>query len=190
MTILRLLTRIRSNYENWKKTKSSFYHIRRKVGLNAERAAEVLGISVDEVQEYDSKGAPVMAERLLLLWDRKNVGVEGWDGWLFSRGVLVHKKHRWRPEMILESRKHQEEAWRLQGELSRLKTWRGLFTVWLPRSEWTIRPGAGWRWQIAICKAMHTSSAGMQGAIAQPTTLREYKSSTTAKYNQPLPVRI
>jgi hypothetical protein len=77
--------------------RSNFYHIRRKVGLNVERAAEVLGCTTDEVEQFDAKGAPVMAERLLLLWDRKNVGVEGWDGWLFSRGVLVHKKHRWRP---------------------------------------------------------------------------------------------
>jgi hypothetical protein len=122
-----------------KKPKSSFYHVRRKVGLNKERAAEVLGISADEVEEYDNKGAPVMAERLLLLWDRKNIGVEGWDGWLFSRGVLVHKKHRWRPEMILESRKHQEEALRLQGELSKLRTWRGLFTVFVDKLSSEVR---------------------------------------------------
>lgn len=73
------------------KKKSKFYHVRRKVGLNVERAAEVLGCTTDEVEQFDAKGAPVMVERLLLLWDRKNVGVEGWEGWLFSRGVLVNK---------------------------------------------------------------------------------------------------
>ena len=43
---------------------------------------------------------------------------------------------------------------------------------------------------MASCSAVHTSSACMLGAIAQPTTLRAYRSSTTAKYNQPLRVRM
>jgi len=42
---------------------------------------------------------------------------------------------------------------------------------------------------MAICKAAQTSSAGMLGAIAQPTILRENGSITAAKYNQP-PVRM
>jgi hypothetical protein len=113
--------------------RSNFYHVRRKVGLNVDRAAEVLGCTVEDIQDFDEKGAPPMAERLLLLWDRKYVGVEGWDGWLFSRGVLMHKNKRWRPEMILESRKHQEEASRLKDELSRLRTWRGLYTVFVEK---------------------------------------------------------
>ncbi len=33
-------------------------------------------------------------------------------------------------------------------------------------------------------KCQQTSSAGMLGAMAQPTILREYKSSTTARYTQ------
>jgi len=37
------------------KRKSSFYHLRwNKVGLNEERAAEVLGVSVDEIRRYDT----------------------------------------------------------------------------------------------------------------------------------------
>jgi len=52
-----------------------------------------------------------------------------------------------------------------------------------------FRPGEGGHWQIAIGKAAHTSSSGMLGAITQSTTLREYKSSTAARYSQPLPVR-
>jgi hypothetical protein len=39
-------------------------------------------------------------------------------------------------------------------------------------------------------KASQTRVAGMLGAIAQPTTLRENKSSTTARYSQPAPVRM
>jgi hypothetical protein len=116
-----------------RKPKSSFYHVRHKVGLNEDRAAEVLGCTVEEIEQFDVKGAPAMAERLLLLWDRKYIGVEGWDGWLFSRGVLMHKNKRWRPEMILESRKHQEEAYRLKNDLERLRTWSGLFTVFVEK---------------------------------------------------------
>lgn len=84
-----------------RKPKSKFYHVRKKVGVNEVIAAEVLGVTVTKIKQWDIKGAPLMAERLLLLWDRKNVGVEGWDGWLFSRGALMYKKRRWRPDMIL-----------------------------------------------------------------------------------------
>jgi hypothetical protein len=116
-----------------RKKKSSFYHIRNKVGLNQDRAAEVLGCTIDEVQKFDIEGAPAMAERFLLLWDRKYVGVEGWDGWLFSRGVLVYRGQRWRPRMILESRESNQELSRLRDDLEKLRTWRGLFTVFVEK---------------------------------------------------------
>ena len=61
---------------------------------------------------------------------------------------------------------------------------------WLPRSLCTIRPGLGWRRAMAICKAVQTNSAGMLGAIAQSTTLREYRSSTATRYSHPRPVRM
>jgi len=61
---------------------------------------------------------------------------------------------------------------------------------WLPRSECTSSPGAGCRLTMARFKAVQTNSAGMLGAIAQPTILRENRSSTTARYNQPLRVRM
>ena len=41
-----------------------------------------------------------------------------------------------------------------------------------------------------MCSAAQTNSAAMLGAIANPTTLRENKSSTIAKESQPDPVRI
>ncbi len=61
---------------------------------------------------------------------------------------------------------------------------------WLPRSECTTKPAGGCRWEMAIGKAVQISSAGMLGAIAQPTILRENKSITAARYNQPLAVRM
>ena len=60
----------------------------------------------------------------------------------------------------------------------------------VPRSECTTRPAAGLRCTIVICKAVQTSVAGLALAIAQPTILRECKSSTAAKYSQPLFVRM
>ena len=58
------------------------------------------------------------------------------------------------------------------------------------RSECTRRPLAGLRWATAICKAAHTSAAAISGAMAQPTILRECRSSTAARYSQLLRVRV
>ena len=43
---------------------------------------------------------------------------------------------------------------------------------------------------MAMRSAEHARSAGMLGAIDQPTIRREYKSSTAARYSQPLRVRM
>ena len=43
----------------------------------------------------------------------------------------------------------------------------------------------GWRWITAICSASRISSVRMFVSMAQPTTLREYTSSTIARYSQP-----
>jgi hypothetical protein len=42
---------------------------------------------------------------------------------------------------------------------------------------------------MAMFNASQTSLAGMLGAMAPPTTLRAYRSSTVARYNHPAPVR-
>lgn len=83
------------------KKKSNFYHIRwNRVGVNEEHAAEIIGVSVEQIQQWDKEGAPVYVERLLLLWDNKNVNMDGWQGFVFSRGVLKHKKAQFRPEQL------------------------------------------------------------------------------------------
>ncbi len=85
---------------------SAFYHTRwHTVGINETIAANVLGVTVEDVKRFDLEGAPAMAERLLLLWDKKNVGFQGWENWLFSRGVLIHKRQQFTPETILNDRK-------------------------------------------------------------------------------------
>ena len=91
------------------KKKSSFYHTRsNKVGINEQRAAEVLGVTIEQVKQWDSEGAPSYVERLLLMWDCKHINVDGWSGWCFSRGVLKHGRQQWRPENILDDRKFRE----------------------------------------------------------------------------------
>lgn len=82
------------------KKKSSFYHTRIKIVPNKNLAAEILSISVADVDvdRMDIEGAPVMAERLLCLWDKKYIWVPVWDGWLFSRDAPRFKNHQWHPQ--------------------------------------------------------------------------------------------
>lgn len=112
------------------KKKSSFYHTRwNHVQVNEHVAADILGISVEEIKRFDAEGAPVMAERLLLLWDKKHIGHTGWDGWLFSRGILRFKNRRYSPETLLLLSKSVEEESKLRNEIKRLYSWKGLFKI-------------------------------------------------------------
>lgn len=105
--------------------KTSFYHTRwNRCGLNQERAAEVLGTSVDMVKSWDKEGNE-LAERYLLLWDKKNINVEGWQGWLFSRGVLRHGNKQWRPENILAARDQAARIEELQREIEKQSSIKG-----------------------------------------------------------------
>lgn len=79
--------------------KSSFYHTRwHKVGLNQSRAAEVLGVSAEEIAEFDRIGNAI-AERYLLLWDKKHLSGE-WSGFIFCRGTLRYKGRQWTPASL------------------------------------------------------------------------------------------
>lgn len=109
--------------------KSSFYHTRwNRCGLNEARAAEVIGCTVDDVKRFDAEGAPI-PERLLLLWDSKNVGHDGWDGFLFSRGVLRYKNRRWTPGMLKAWHDQREELEATKNTLASMQSWRGLSTI-------------------------------------------------------------
>lgn len=117
-----------------RKKKSNFYHIRwNKVRINETVAAEVIGVTVAQILEWDIEGAPIYVERLLLLWDRKNIGAPGWDGWLFSRGALLYRGKRFTAELLLEKRDYVNRVYELESELYRLKTWRGLSTELINR---------------------------------------------------------
>ena len=60
----------------------------------------------------------------------------------------------------------------------------------VPRSEWKISPGPGPRAATAIRRASATSSVRMWSAIDQPTTRREARSITVARYSQPSQVQM
>src|SRR5579884_4048172 len=84
-------------------------------------------------------------------------------------------------------------TWRGRGRLCRIpcldSSRVNCFEVyWLPRSEWKIRPRFGRRWLIAIRSASQINSARRWSAMAQPTTRREARSITLARYLQPSPV--
>ncbi|WP_347986050.1 hypothetical protein [Methylomonas sp. AM2-LC] len=88
-----------------RKRNTEFYNTRYKiVGLNEKRTAEVLNVEIDQVLEWDLNDAPSHVIRYLLLWDKKQIGVPGWQGWMFSKGVLLYKGNRFRPESILRDR--------------------------------------------------------------------------------------
>jgi hypothetical protein len=109
--------------------KSSFWHTRKNIIPNNKAAAELLGVDVAEIERMDKEGAPIAMERLILLWDRKYINAQDWDGWHFSRGALVHKKERWRPENLLNARREAERIGQLEAEIHRLYSFSGLFKI-------------------------------------------------------------
>jgi hypothetical protein len=111
------------------KKKTSFYHTRNKIMPNNKQAAELLGVDIEEIKRMDKEGAPIMAERLLLLWDKKNINAEGWEGWCFSRGALMHKKSRWQPENLINARREAERVSALEAEIYKLYSVRGLMKI-------------------------------------------------------------
>lgn len=107
------------------KKKPSFYHVRKKI-CNHQIAAEILGVDVAEVERMDQEGAPVYAERLLLMWDRSQIRAPGWEDWRFIRGALVYKNKRWRPENLLHHWNNTERLEQLESEICKLQTTKGL----------------------------------------------------------------
>jgi len=68
---------------------SDFYRLRLKTGLNEAKSAELCGVTQRSFRNWDIRGQPAMAERLLSLWNRKYVALPGWEGFCFSRSRLV-----------------------------------------------------------------------------------------------------
>ncbi len=89
-----------------RRPRSRFYYTRQyKVGINQTRAADVLGVDVEQIEQWDWDGND-LAERYLLLWDRKHLCGE-WAGFVFSRGRLVYKRRIWTADAL----KREPRAW-------------------------------------------------------------------------------
>ena len=109
--------------------KTSFYHTRNRIFPNEQQAADLLGVDVSEIKRMDKEGAPIMAERLFLLWDKKYINSPGWNGWIFSLGALVHKKIRWKPENLLNAQRNAERITKLEAEIHQLYSLTGLIKI-------------------------------------------------------------
>lgn len=109
--------------------KTSFYHTRKTIIPNNAAAAELLGVDIAEIERMDKEGAPVAMERLIILWDNKKIGHPEWQGWYFSRGALIHKKMRWRPENLLNARREAERIRQLEAEIYKLYSVSGLIKI-------------------------------------------------------------
>lgn len=70
---------------------SPFHRLRLRVCLSVDACADLCGVSVRSVQRWDIEGAPLIAHRLLEIYDRQDLGGHGpdWRGYRFSRGKLV-----------------------------------------------------------------------------------------------------
>lgn len=73
---------------------SAFYKLRLRVGLTQEQVAELCGVTVRTVQNWDIKGAPLVAQRLVHMHDRTSLAGRGSgrEGWAFERGLLVNRR--------------------------------------------------------------------------------------------------
>jgi hypothetical protein len=120
--------------------KSDFYKLRwHRLGLNEARTAALLGVSVEDVKQWDKEEAPAMAERLLLLYDLKEVNVFGWHGARFQRGVLVYHGKRWTPETLLRLSDESDALQHARAQLDTFKTWSGLVTAFVDKAVDDVR---------------------------------------------------
>jgi len=55
-----------------KPKKSDFSKLRIKLGISVEKTAELCGVTERSVQNWDIKGTPLMATRILCYYDSKN----------------------------------------------------------------------------------------------------------------------
>lgn len=81
---------------------SPFKKLRLRVALSVEDCADLAGVSVRTVQRWDIQGAPLIAHRLLEIYDRQDLSGHGsaWRGFRFSRGKLVCGKLSFTPHNL------------------------------------------------------------------------------------------
>lgn len=112
------------------KKKSEFYHLRwNKIGINAKKTAEVLGVAIEQVSVWDDEDAPTSIKRCLMYWDKKHVGYNGWNEFYFSRGKLRYKKLMWSADALLRNHDYLQDTLKLKRQIAELETWHGLATL-------------------------------------------------------------
>lgn len=105
------------NVKRIRKTTSEFYKLRRRLMISAEDAADLCGVTQRTIQNWDEKGAPVSAMRLLPFWDSYHVPFRGWENFSFSRDVLLYRgRERFTPEYLIHNRERLERLRRLEME--------------------------------------------------------------------------
>ncbi len=135
-----------------RQAKSEFWKLRHKAGLgDKEKAAELCGVTVRTIENWDRKGATATATRLLHLWDRKECAGAGpeWAGFMFSRGKLVHArlKLHFTPERL----KHWPEAMR---QLERAEADIGITRNLCPVMRAARRAGQRWKWAAGLAEGL------------------------------------
>lgn len=88
--------------------KSGFYHAVNEIIPHKPSCAELLGVTVEQVEQWMETGND-LAEKYIRLWDKKHINFPGWEGFSFSRGVLIYKnKLRWTPELLHQEHKRNQ----------------------------------------------------------------------------------
>lgn len=96
---------------------SDFQRLRLRVSLSVEACAELCGVTVRTIQNWDAKGAPLIAMRLLHIYDRQDLGGHGseWRGWRFSRGKLICGRLSFHPRNLRQVPHYVDLVGRLEG---------------------------------------------------------------------------
>lgn len=124
-----------------KPKRSDFWKLRHKVGLggDAARCAELCGVTPRTIANWDTKGAPPMAMRLLHLYDRADLSGHGpeWAGWRMSRGRLMNSrlKLQFYPQNLRENANVCRQLGQLEAEAMARREC-PLRTIWQPLAQW------------------------------------------------------
>lgn len=101
---------------------SEFQKLRVKLALSTEACAELCGVTVRTIQNWDRKGSPAIAMRFLHLYDRQDLAGHGedWRGFKFSRGKLVCGRLSFTPRNLKQVPHYVDVYNRLEGAKLRL----------------------------------------------------------------------
>jgi hypothetical protein len=70
-----------------------FKRLRMRIQLSQEACADLCGVTLRAVRSWETQGAPLMAFKLLHIYDRQDLsGHPGWQGFRFSQGKLIYGK--------------------------------------------------------------------------------------------------